>query len=422
MPPHSNSKKSHIAVTPPAPSALSTLRMFAIPDIEGLSVRERGYLRDFHSFKYPAPYRPLLSLTSRLGYPGAVELYQVFDLNGYSSNLYRSAIFVLMSYYLKSNNPSDTDDTDETTRYIIKYRGEVQDYLNNDSLVEVVYASYVVAIYSIVGGDSVKVAMTYCHDFCKSIVALTRKQGTMDDWIELLWRDALTALYYVHRNMIIGYSVELLDKWEALLDTSYCLLIKYADVDDIPVSMKTEQICHKIKSLSIYMQFYLDIFLIRVNLTEGSPEMTIARDRLYSILGRIIRLVSHLSNISDYIYHAYRQVPISDLSANCFSLYAAVEPRGLKAGAEPLVRDTALALLYAFARLLKNMLEPTADINEKINSGIYQSAIAICRLCANLSVEVPMETWIVKRSLFWAGMVLTENKYPLGQLPDVLAI
>ena len=111
--------------------------------------------------------------------------------------------------------------------------------------------------------------------------------------------------------------------------------------------------------------------------------------------------------------------PINDgTAANTFLDFAAVEPRALKPGTEPLVRDTALALVYAFARLVKNMLEVTFnDVDEKVNSEIYNSATAICRLCANLSIEKPMESWIVKRSLFWAGIIFTESKFPEGYTP-----
>ena len=420
MPPQSNAKNSRLAVTPPASSGFSISRIFAIPDIERLSDRERRFLRGFHDLKFPSPFKPLLSLTSRLGSPGAVELYQVFDLNGYSSSLYRSAIFVLMSYYLKSNTPSDAEDMEETTCYLDRYRLELRNQLlNNGSLVEVVYASYVVAIFSIVGGASIETAITYCQHFCKCFVNLTRQQKATDDWIELLWRDALSGLYYVHRNMIIRFSFDVMDRWEKLLGTSYCLLVSDKDIDNLPVSMTMEQVCHKIKSLSIYMQFYLDIFLIRTNRCEpGATKIEIARDRLYSIVSRITRLVSHVPNISDYIYLAYRQDP-STLTihnhrrASNFSVYATVEPRSLKAGAEPLVRDTSLALIYTFARLLKNMLEPTADSNK---SDICNSAIAICRLCTNLSIDVPMGVWIVKRSLIWAGLILTDSTYTAGNL------
>ena len=325
--------------------------------------------------------------------------------------------------YLKNNDPSDTSEPSDTSLYIAKYRREAQTCIDNGSLLELVYASYVLTIYGIVGGESVQMAMKCCNHFCKCVVALTRKQKGTDDWIEMLWRDVLSALYYVHRDLIVfKSSLECVVQWETLVGTSYCLLVSEEDIANLPLSMTTEKICHKIKSLSIYMQFYIDLFLIRVNFTEQEAETKVARDRLHNILDRIIRLVSHLSNISDYIHHAYRMEPgvspINDgTAANTFLDFAAVEPRALKAGTEPLVRDTALALLYAFARLIKNMLELTVDFDEKVNSEIYHSAFAICRLCANLSIEKPMQSWLVKRSLFWAGIILTEAKFPQGYIP-----
>jgi len=378
----------------------------------------------FQSFWQLSRYIPH-RLTSRLSSYVGIGLYSVKDpdLNPSTSTLYRTAALVLMSY-IKNN---DTSETSETANYLVKYRREAQQCIENAFLVELVYSSYVVSIYSIIGGESVQMAIRYCHQFCKSFVALTRKQNTVDDWIELLWRDILVSLYYVHRDTVlinclsnVAPSMESVMQWEGLLDTSYCLLVSEDDIDNLPLSMTTEKICHKVESLSVYMQISLDQFLIRVNNSEDAEETKLARDRLYSVFYRILRLVSHLSNISDYIYHIYHMEPysspINELTGNTFLQFTEVQPRGLRETAEPITRDTALALLYAFARLLKNMLEPSADVDEKIKSEIYRSAIAICRLCANLPIGSFKETLLVKRSLFWAGLILTESKLSPGQI------
>src|SRR5271169_1230031 len=94
-----------------------------------------------------------------------------------------------------------------------------------------------------------------------------------------------------------------------------------------------------------------------------------------------------------------------------------LRPRGLKS-AEPKAQDTALALLYTFARLLKNMLDPMADFDESIVTDIYRSTIALCRLCAsfpNRSLSNPTVSLLVKRSLFWAGMILTKSTFQEGK-------
>ena len=388
----------------------------ASPDNERLNMTEWLYIQEFLGFPRPDRYVPLL-LNSRPGSPVAIELYNA-ELNPHASTVYRSAVLVLMSH-IKKNHPSDT------LGYVVKYRQEAQKCINDGSFEEVVYASYVVTIYSIIGGNSVEMAINLCRQFCKSVVELTRKQK--DDWIELLWRNLLASLYYVHRDTVLSnYSIttlallmESVVQWEKLLDTSYCLLVSDADISDLPLSMTTEKICHKVTSLCVYMQLYLDQFLTRASVAEhAADEIELARDRLCSIADRIMRLVSHLSGISDYIHHAY-QIELSSSYDNNpakskFLYFADVEPRALNPNGPPDSRDTALALLYAFARLLKNLLAPAVELDETSLSEPHRSAIAICRICATLPTDGFMDSLIVKRSLFWSGVVLTESTFPAG--------
>jgi hypothetical protein len=135
-----------------------------------------------------------------------------------------------------------------------------------------------------------------------------------------------------------------------------------------------------------------------------------------------MRLVVHLPNIRDYIYYAYDMEGnpgyINVPTVNKFLHFADVQPRGLAAATTPTRRDTALALLYAFARLLKSMLESSADVD--VLSEVQRSAIAICRLSANLDLqnEWGTDALLVKRSLFWAGVILTKSAFLSGQFPS----
>ena len=390
------------------------------PDSERLKPSEWLHVTEFYqSLSYPSPYLPL-PFRSHFGSHGAIGLYNIVtDLNSFQSGLFRSAVLVFMSHQ-KNCNPSDR------STYLAKYRREAQNCINNGSLEEVVYASYVVTIYTIIGGESVQMAIKYCRQFCKSFAELVRVRKTMDDWMELLWRESLSSLYYVHRDTVLfNYPntpatsiMEGVEQWEKLLETSFCLLASQDDIANIPLSMKTERICHKIKSLSIYMQIYLDQFLQRVIVAENAEETNITKERLFSIVERIMRLVLHLSNISDYIYDAYEMetnaFPVNNSGENTFLHFPPVQPRGLQAAGDSSIRDTALALLYAFARLLKSMLKPTMNDKEQVLSEAHRSAIAICRLCANVEMGWARETLLVKRSLFWAGLILTESTLPSG--------
>ena len=327
--------------------------------------------------------------------------------------------------HLKNSPPSDT------SAYLVKYRREAQKCINNGSLEDLVYASYVVAIYSIIGGESVQLAIKCCREFCKSFAELARVRKTTDDWMELLWREVLLSLYCVHRDAVLfntpntpAASLESVKQWETLLETSSGLLASQEDIANLPLSMTTERICHKVLSLSVYMHIYLDQFLQRVIVAENAEETNVTKEHLCSIVDRIMQLVSHLSNISDYIYHAYQietnSRHVNNFAENTFLHFPPVQPRGLQAAGDPRIRDTALALLYAFARLLKSMLEPTSTGDqEQLISEAHRSAIAICRLCANIPIDRARETLLVKRSLFWAGLLLTESTLPSGQKFDI---
>lgn len=389
------------------------------PDDERLNSDEWRQVQQFQSFWRVSKYFPHF-LTSRLSWYAGVPFFCAMDsdLNVDSSALFRSSILVLMS----SLKNTDTSPVAVTAKHLVKYRQEAQKCIKAGSLAELTYCSYVVAISSIIRGESLQMAMRYCRQFCKSFVELTKKRNHTDEWIEMLWRDSLMSLDYVHRDIVlydcmrnIAPSMEFVLLWEELLDASSCLLVSEDDIANLPISMstKTEQICHKIKSLSVYMHLSLDQFLFRAKFAENTEEMELARSRLYSVLDRILRLMAYLPSISDYIYRAYKTEPcagpIDDATTSTFLQFAEVHPCGLDV--LPITRDTGLALLYAFSRLLKNLLEPTTDVEEEI----CRSATAICRLCANIPIGSVTETLIVKRSLFWAGLILTETRSPPGQ-------
>lgn len=373
---------------------------------------------EFQSLWPPSHYGPKL-FPSRLGTNVGIQLYNAQHLSMQSTNLYRVAILVIMSY-IKGN-------LSDTTNYIAKYLVEAQKSIDNASILEVVFASYVVAVYSLLGGSSVKLAIKSCYNFCKSIIGLTKSRMITDCWIELLWQEVLSSLYYVHRDfdlfelpdLRIAERTESLGQLWELLQTSHCLLASGNDISNLPLSMTTEEICLKVKSLAIYLQFHLDHLLFLKHYDIDAEKAQRVSAVLCSVLDRINRLIAYLSPISDYIYHAYSIKShlspdhFTDVSTKTFLNFVEVQPRGLKPNADPKDRDTALALLYSFARLLKNALEPTANEDDNV-SKIHQSAIAICRLCASFPGQSRMVSLLRKRSLFWAGLILTESRFHPG--------
>lgn len=382
---------------------------------DDLNSWERKRIQLFYSI-WPAKRYSPYQYPSQLGTRVAIPLYNIGMR--YSSDLCRTAIFVFMAYL--QNNNSDQ----RTVEYLQKFYQKAGNHVNDHSLLERVYAWYVVGVYSLIGGESELMAIGHCRQFCKSLVALTSWKLEKDEflWLELLWQRMVTSLYYVHRDNIVfdptGKPVGWMESFEplqCLLDESASVLPSHEDVSTLRLSMTTEWICQNLFSLALYMQFYWDRFLFQAAFTTNPRDLRLTLSQLSDILGRIINLIPQLSNIRDYICDAYPAVPFApDGPANDFLSFPNVRARGL--GVHLKEGDTALALLYVFARLLQIMLKE----EEPFTVESHLSAIALCRLCASFPVDASsplMVSMLVKRSLFWAGMVLPKASYPEGYIP-----
>ena len=353
-----------------------------------------------HSLSGPTAFPSQLVSRSRW-----VPVYNVCQ--SHSSLLLRTAVMVLMSYL--KNNTCDN----ETMEYLGQFYGEAQHSITTNSVLDIVYASYIMAVYCLIAGDSLKTAFVNCLQFCRSLAVLITNSSMVGpqelSWIEMLWQEIMSSLYHLHRDSLF-YGVgprarleESLGFLRLILELSVYLLPSEEQIAKLPLSMTTEVICQKIVSLSIYMQVYLDYFLFRKNCFDGgigsADDEIMVRARLMDVLEKIIQLIPHLSNIPDYIHHAYAIPP--DLTAgfespaNDFLHLPNIQPRGLKSAANAGERDIALALLYAFARLLKNILDIDVDTNEEASTVIDHSSIALCRLCASFpphTLEGPIGT------------------------------
>jgi hypothetical protein len=391
--------------------------MSASPEGENLTAFDRVHINNFYklwSDVSPTRCAPVF-FASQLGSHVGVPLHNPGAIS-HNSTVFRFAISVIMSH-LTNAYSSDTH------VYLRTYYEEARRCINESSLLEVVFASYVVAMYSIIGGASIKMAINTCSQFSSAVVHLVRSNKDVDfEWIELLWQNVLSSLYYVHLDSILfsdqqkpeELASSIRDR-QQLISQSHSLLPTESDISRLPLSMTTEMILHKIRTLSIHLQFQCDHFLFQAIVDrETTPPIS---ESLDSILSRIIELIPRLSNISDYIYHTYstKLSAYDDSLPTGFLDYQHVHARGLKP--EPKERDTALAILYVFARLLKNMLEPKLD-SAAVSTDLSQSAIALCRLCASFSSPLtPMATLLIKRTLFWARMGLVGSTFSLGRFP-----
>lgn len=251
----------------------------------------------------------------------------------------------------------------ETWEYVGAYYQGVRDSIRSNSLLEIVYSDYIMAVYTLVTSRDVSTILVWCTQFCRCLDQLSGVEvgGNELLWIETLWQGVLSSLYYILR-----------DQWhhsrlwgENSRELKVLLRLGNWAVGDClfapRYTMTTEAICQKTKSLSINMQFYLEQFLFEQSAGLCSSD---TQSGLRFILNRIVLLLM----------------------------------------SEATVEDTATALLYNFAIIIKGMLEEREHNTE---SSVIRAANRINELC-----HARVDNLLVKRSLFWAGIVLSRAHSP----------
>lgn len=337
-------------------SLLAIFRM-PTPDENRLPEYDRMHVSHFYSIWHPSRWAPLL-LPNRVRSHVSIRLYNP-GLPP-SITVYRFAILVLMSY-LKHNRSS------ETFGYLAKYYQEAQKCIDASSISEVVFSSYLVAVYSLIRGESLQEALGDCDRFCRATVALKRTSTVKSNdiiWVETLWQDLLSSLYHIHCDNILftdpGEVHKLARNFEQLrelLNKCTALVASAEDIMRLPLSMTTEIVCHKVRALSVFMQFHFQHFLYLMTNKRLSTAPSSLQNELCDVADRIIQLIGRLPNIPDYIHHAFTTTSELD-GHSCdpkilFSEFLNVQPRGLISAKEGRPRDAALAILYTFARLIK---------------------------------------------------------------------
>jgi len=356
--------------------------------------------------------------------PLAIVLYDTGLVQ--SSQLHRLAVLAFMSYFkTKKSNV-------QTFEYLSRFYQQLLKGSSARSTLEVVYAWYVVAIYTIMDGESIDVAIDHCHQFCRAFVSLRLSSWDDDElmYLETLWREMLDSLYYQHRDGIrLGDLTEPTDLTDLQLSTQKIHDMLQMSSAILPSQRRIlrfnptsrEWICQNIVTLLIYLQYYFDHFLFRLNYTSKESESL--RTALRDILDRLLPLYAQLPDIQAYVDGAY-SMPF-DGDEYDFLSFLPVPPQRAVKTFDRKARDTCAAFAYVFARMLRNMLDTNVNGNKNISDEIYRSALALCRLCATIPSRdsyperYNVIVWMTHRTLFWAGMVLTRSRFPAGKISSL---
>jgi len=326
-----------------------------------------------------------------------------------------------------------------TFEYLNKFYRQALDLYKSGTGLEVISAWYVISIYALLGADSIGTAIAHCHQYCRALVAL--KTSIRDDderqFLDIMCMDVIGDLYAQQRDPIGLFHLDdptalqqSTEQIQLLLDQGSILLPSLQQIVNPPRCPTSLWVGQYVEALIIYMQYYLDIFLFRMEYIASDVRDTEdLRFSLRDICERLVQLITHFPDIVEYIQDAYFLSSVFSEeqhdNGDTFLQFPPVRPRSIKGpSTPPEERDTAIAFAYTFARLLRNLLDPVADSDETISADIYLSAIALCRLCASFPIRghPTINITIPHRILFWAGLVLTKSRFPAGTSPVSLLI
>ena len=393
------------------------------------------YLQYFDiKYRQPVCDREIVVL---LGYGYAAPLYRIdFPI---SSPPFRAAVLTLASYLMRSK-PHD-----DTLNYYAAFCMCAQKAIQNGELVDLVYASYFMLMYARLSRDSIETVFVHGLQFCRSMQALfsNRESFSVEElsWMIRLWQSVIWTLYYLHWHLYAWADADLSvagqvtvvagqDADRNITPSDYVTmggtlkeLTKALDSSSfalLPDSCLDKAALHRrLESLLIHMQVYFEVFLSQAGLRADYGIIRTnqtARDQLRSILEEIINLIrcipgittylnDVLQNIDRYLATAYHPAE-DDGFANFFALNRSDRSR-------PERDDIHAALIYYSAQLFLHLLDSDIDYDSiRAMTLVYCSAFALCRICFDFGRIDGRNCSIIKRSLFWAGLVLTKSKYP----------
>ena len=330
-------------------------------------------------------------------------------------------------------------------RYVPRYVEAGQSCIRENSVADLTYASYLVAGYYLITGTHEEY-MYRSDQFSLACQHHFRFGSSTEEkwWLELLWHEIVLNLYGVHQYELITSTDRLrfsreasLNRLERFFENSTFFIPTEAEMNQWTVSRPiVESLCLKIETLARHLQFQFDSYLSARELRGPKHASTIRiKGELQSLLTKLVTAIGHLPNIGDVIYEAYQQSETLLASVDIclprpFRILPEITLCGVKFRDGPRERDATIALLYYFCILVQGLLEdPPLDSVGKIGREPFIAALAICRICASVrtammeqktsfhrGLKIAMNS-IMKRNLFWAGLVLSASTFYYGIVP-----
>ena len=386
---------------------------------------------------YDATFRTLTIKFGKiilLGHNVVYLRHHNFDI---TSRPIRAAILAFASLSLPTDCKEDT-----YAYYGVYYRAASESIATKD-VVSLMHASYVMALVSCLHEATTHDALIHCAQFCRTVQPCAERPGVSPkerSCLKGLWSDVIRTayLYYwfdQHRHELNEAAVwsrtdiflevnrrdeprdyGASDRLSGLNDLAEILTISlpfvYADTAQC-FDPFVQLYCN-----SIYMQVYLEQRLFEACVTREVAASASTKS-LHSILVQIITLIEHLDRppcvLREQWLRCYSAISISSFPDLGFNHDAICNCDAISCSA---FWDIGLTILYISSRLLLNLLCCDLDRNEN-EVEVHKSALATIHLLRLAESEFSKEAGhsaLLRRTLFWAGLILYKRADPQGNM------
>jgi hypothetical protein len=307
-----------------------------------------------------------------------------------------------------------------TYAYLAAFFRHAKVAIENRDRLDLVYASYYIALFSLFSKDSLPSVQVNFLQFVRSVDAtLENPEGILPehlDCVESLWTGLVGVLFLLRRhvtNPITRLSLEK-DNW-SLLQLSRRLLPN--DIHSWTVSRSNKQMRLKISTLTHVVTVRLNSFALQVlnnpcvKISPGGRHCNIhdARIDVSPAWEQILQITLLTPNVLDRVHQALsfgpsifaHGDPICEDIDDCHALWK--DWGGVEATYIHLLASMGLALVC-----------PTVDFTDTSTSGVVNWAFGLCYLCTK-TVHRPQAGPILAYSLLWAGIVLTKQRFPASE-------
>jgi hypothetical protein len=405
-----------------------------IPSEQLLLPNDRDYLKFYDiTFRKGLKSRELMYVSAAISY---VPFYSI-DLDVASRPMMAAAL-ALASF---AQHGERNDDTDSYYTLYLK-AASVFKAIANKNLSSLMYASYVMAILYCLYEQSTQEVLVHCAQFCRLVDV--NFQGEKDrSWLIALWHSVVRSAYHhywVQQNLDCFGSVDaraitvkhadlsiqirrpdlVIDsQWRQLsLNTLLDILrisAPFTSTEDVSLDTST----HLHNSL-LYFQIYLEYFLFQA---ATRPELKAVHhtsaEQLRTILVRIVSMIEHLPQCTTLLEEWSQGYQMILVAPNMIDFENAGSSSICKCKCLQLrfLDPLSITMLYGSARLFVKLLSSyDLDHNEDDVFEACNLALATVHLIWATKTMVSETTYpaLVRRSLFWSGIVLYKGGNSVG--------